>query len=267
MNTNNLQQGRLYKTEEYSIFDTHEYNRPIHDDPILLNSLREHGFMASSPIHCKENGNDKLKIVRGHHRFHFAKMLKIPVYFVVDNTAVDIYDLEGSSLPRWSAYDFLFSRARSGDNECKALLSYQKTHNLPLGAAAELFAGRTSGAMNALREIKKGTFQRGSQEHGEQVISILDALDSFKLDFSRCSSFVKALSHALRIPDLKFDGLLQKMQTYGSYLHKRATYQDYLEEIENLYNRGKQAKDRLPIKILANAVAQKRQETFGRKSK
>jgi hypothetical protein len=267
MNTNNLQKGRLYKTDEYSIFDTHEYNRPYHEDPILVNSLREKGFMPSSPIHCKENGNGKLKIVRGHHRFHFAKMLKIPVYYIIDNTEVDIYYLEGSSKPRWSAYDFLFSRARSGDNECKALLSYQKTHRLPLGAAAELFAGRTSGAMNALKEIKKGTFHRGEQEHGEKVISILDSLDSFNLDFARCSSFVKAISHVVRIPDLKVDELLRKTQSYGSYIHKRATYQDYLEEIENLYNRGKQAKDRLPIKILANAVAQKRKETFGRKDK
>lgn len=266
MTTNNFQQGRLYKTEEYSLFDTHEYNRPIHEDPLLLNSLREHGFMPSSPMHCKENGNGKLKIVRGHHRFHLAKMLKIPVYFILDNTDVDIYDLEGSSKPRWSAYDFLFSRARSGDNECKALLSYQKTNRLPLGAAAELFAGRTSGAMNALKEIKKGTFQRGEQEHGEKVIAVLDALDAFNLDFSRSSSFVKAISHALRIPDLKYDQFLQKVQSFGSFMHKRATYQDYLEEIENLYNRSKQAKDRLPIKILANAVAQKRKETFGRKN-
>jgi hypothetical protein len=265
MSTSNYQQGRLYKTEDYSMFDMHEHNRVIHEDPILLQSMMKNGFLPSSPAHVCQNGGDKFKVMRGHHRIHYAKRLKLPVYFIVDNSNVDIYELEGSTKVRWSGFDFLFSRARAGDEECKALLAYQKKNRLPLGSAADLFGGQTGGSMNKIRDIKRGTFQRGDQEHGNKVLSVLGSLDAFKLEFLRSSSFIKALSHALRVPELSFDHLLHKTQTYGSFLHKRATYQDYLEEIENLYNRGLLANKRLPIKLLANAVAQKRKESFGRK--
>ena len=265
MNTNNFNHGKTYKTDDYSIFDTHENNRPIHDDVRLLDSLKKHGFAPSGAIHCRKNGDGKLKIIRGHHRFRYAKMLKIPIYYTVDDTAFDLYELEGSSMQKWSSMDFLYSRARSGDKVYKELLAYQRKHNLPLRAAASLFGGESGGSCNKLRQVKTGTFQKGDQDHGNKVIEVINALDKHRLDFNRSGSFVKAVSLTIRIPDLSYTELLHRTSKYGAFLRRRANCQDYLEEIEALYNRNN--KKALPIKHLAFSTAKKRQETFGKENK
>ncbi|MCR4331556.1 MAG: hypothetical protein NUV34_02445, partial [Sulfuricaulis sp.] len=85
---------KLQCTHKYDLFEMHELNRPLHDDPRLLASMQKTGFMPSSPIQCVRNGNGTLKVVRGHHRLTYAKRLGLPVWFVVDDTKTDLFDLE-----------------------------------------------------------------------------------------------------------------------------------------------------------------------------
>ena len=91
----------LKVTKNYDLFELHPFNRDLHKDALLKTSMKENGFMPSSPIHCVRNGNGKLKIIRGHHRFANAKELGLPVWYVIDESNVDLFLLEGSSRSRW----------------------------------------------------------------------------------------------------------------------------------------------------------------------
>jgi len=264
MNTNNLQRGRLYSTSIYDMFTQNASNRPQHEDSVLEESMRAHGFLSAFPIRCSHGSPGKLVVNQGHHRLHYAKRLKIPVYFVIDDTPIDIWELEGSSKNRWSSADFVESRARSGHPEYRALLSYQKKHKLTLGAASALLQGNTVSEGNALKDIKRGDFKRGDPKHGEMVIAVLDALAPFNLSFVRSSSFVKAVSMMVRIPELNHAQLLLRAASQGHRLAKRATAKDYLSLLQDLYNYGSRAP--LAVALRAVAVCKRRQETFGRES-
>jgi len=129
MNTNNLQRGRLYSTSIYDMFTQNASNRPQHEDSVVEESMRAHGFLSAFPIRCSHGSPGKLVVNQGHHRLHYAKRLKIPVYFVIDDTPIDIWELEGSSKNRWSSADFVESRARSGHPEYRALIMKQAIRN------------------------------------------------------------------------------------------------------------------------------------------
>src|SRR3990167_2530870 len=136
---------RLEKTFNYDLFEMHDYNRTLHENSDLLKSMESHGFMPSSPIQCVSNGSGKLKVIRGHHRYDYAKRLKLPIYYIVDNSNTDIFDLEGSSLQSWSVKDFAVARAKHGDKSIQALLEFKEKHGLTLLSAASLVGGESAG--------------------------------------------------------------------------------------------------------------------------
>ena len=84
---------KLKVTRDYDFFEMHNLNRPLHDDPLLLASMKKYGFMPSQPLQCVRNGGTKLKVIRGHHRLNYAKQLGLPVWYIVDDSNTDIFEL------------------------------------------------------------------------------------------------------------------------------------------------------------------------------
>ena len=246
----------LKTTKDYSIFELHEMNRPLHEDPLLLESMKKHGFMKSSPMQVIQNGGDKLKVVRGHHRLHYAQRLGLPVWYVIDNTSVDIYELE-TVKSAWSLLDYATSRARSGDKECQALLDFAKKHEINLGIAASLLFGESAGSGNAATAVKKGTFKGTLNKHCSDVTRVIQACTDFGVSFSKTSSFIKAVSHVLQVPEFDDALFLHRVKLSPAMLHKRGTHLEYLDEIEALYNYMAKAK-RTPLAFRAKEEAAKR---------
>jgi hypothetical protein len=254
--------AKLECTTNYGLFEMHECNRPLHEDPILLESMKEHGFMPSSPIQCKRNGNGKLKVLRGHHRLHYAKRLKLPVYFVIDETNTDITGLEASTRQQWNGLDFAIARSKAGDKDCSALLEFQKKHSLTLGAAASLVGGESAGSSNKIRLVKAGAFKVGDMKHANDVVAITDICREAGLSFATSTAFVKAISMVLRIPEFDSKLFCHRVRLYAANVRKRGKVDEYLDEIEALYNYGARGK-RLPVRFRAEELSRDRQLSFG----
>lgn len=257
---------KLQRTEDYSIFKMHQCNRNLHDNPSLLASMRAHSFLPSGAIHCRDEGNGKLRVIRGHHRLHYAKQLGIPVYYIVDNTDVNIFNLEGAACQSWSVGDFAVARAKAGDAACKTLLEFKKKHKLAFGIAASLVGGQSAASGNKQKDVRMGTFRVGDMKHAAAVVSVCNAAAEARVSFAKGAAFVAAVSMVLRIPELDATRFMHQVVTSGHVMNKRGTRLEYLEELESLYNRGIHAKHRLPIRFRAIQVGSERQKTFGRKS-
>ena len=98
----------ISKTKNYDRFDLHEINRPVKNTKKLELSMIEHGFIDAHPLHVITNGNGKLKIKDGHHRFMVARKLGIPVKYVVCDDAAGIHQLVETT-NKWSLRDYLSS--------------------------------------------------------------------------------------------------------------------------------------------------------------
>ena len=254
---------RIPKTTDYSIFEMHPLNRPLRKNrDRLLASMKKYGFPPSCAIHVRHNGGKKLLVVRGHHRLEIAKELKLPVYYIIDDTPFDIFELEGDSATRWSLTDFLVARSRDGNKECQKLLSYIKQHEIPVGAAASLVGGckirlpGIEGSSNSSQTIKTGEYKASSLEFAKKVARITDFCREAEYPFATASSFVSAVSLAIQVEGFDYERFMDKLHKHGHRLKKQSTREEYLQEIEAVYNSGS-SKTRLNVAFLAAELSRK----------
>jgi hypothetical protein len=259
--------AKLEQTTDYSMFEMHPCNRTLRDKPELEQSMQKHGFLPSGAIHVCRSESGKLRVIRGHHRLHYAMRIKLPVYYIVDDAQVDIFELEGDTTATWSMQDFAAARAASGDKPCQQLLAFQKKHGVPIGIAASLIAGETAGSANANKQVKAGRLKLGDQKHANEVGNILEQLKGFGVEVATAGLFVVAISKVLRVPEFDSEAFLSKMRLYPMNIHRRTTVKEYLEEIEALYNyAAKSAKTRIPLAFRAKEISMKRHLSFGKQS-
>lgn len=253
---------QLRVTRDYAMFEGHEFNRPLHENDDLMESMRKYGFMSSSPLQVVRVGG-KLKIIRGHHRFDCAKRLGLQVWYVIDDSNTDIFALEGRS-QTWSINDFVHARARAGDPHCAAIIEFQQAHGLTLGAAVSLIGGESPGSDNKIRGVKTGLFRATTDmSHASVVVRITDYCRAAGIKFATSSAFVAAVSRVVRVPDFDANVLLRRVSANPGLMAKRGTISEYLDEIETLYNYGGKGK-RLPLAFTAKTISAQRKVNFGR---
>lgn len=229
----------LERTFDHGRFVRHASNRDFTEKPRLRESMRAHGFMPSSPIHVATiHGSTKLAVIRGHHRLHYAKELKLPVYYVVDDSVTNIRLIEGIGGEEWKLKDFVHSSVADGVNDYEALRDFSANHKLSLTVAASLLAGQTVASADMNNDIRDGVFAINSGEiyHAKLVTEITDFLVGRKVKFAVKRSFVGALSNALRVPEVEFDRLLSQVKKHWEMLSNKATIDDFLSDIERVYN-------------------------------
>lgn len=226
---------KLMHTKNYDLFDLHENNRERKEDRQLLESMKEYGFLHSSPIHVAHNGSNKFRVLRGHHRLECARRLKLPVYFIIDDTPIPLAKLE-TPHQSWNARDFAYSWASRGDADCAAILKFQDDHHLSFVMSAALVAGGTVIGSGQTRRIRAGTFKKGDMKLANEVGRIVDRCREFGIPFATERAFVSAIALCLYVPDFNPATFLHKAETMPASLRKRGRLEEYLEEIQAFYN-------------------------------
>jgi len=257
--------GELKVTLDHSKFEKNELNRPFQEKPSLLESMKKYGFMRSGAIQVirSKDHPGKLVIIRGHHRFEYAKRLNIPVWYIIDETNSDIFSLEEDTSQTWNINDHVMSHFNAGHPAYITLVEFRRKHRLTLTDAISLVGGESAGSANKNRAAKKGTFSTGDMTHANQVVAITDELLSLGFKFSTQSIFVQAISKAVRVPE--FDGELfcHRCQMQPGMLIKQNTLIKTLDMMEAIYNHGAKTK-RLALAFRAIEVSTSR-ANFGRR--
>ena len=255
----------VHCTSDYDIFDMHQFNRPLHEDPTLEQSMKLHGCLRSHPIHVKKPPNGKLGVIGGHHRLHYAKRLGIPIYYIIETEDVQPDELE-TGKQNWKVSDFIEARARSGDKDCLFVLSWAKEIGIPNVVAASLLSGESASSNNAQKRIRHGTFKVVANRHKDDVANVVIRLRAIGVDHVASKIFLSAISSCLRVPEFNAAHFIQKVELYPANLRKRSTVVETIEEIESLYNYGAKASaKRIPLAFRAKEVGKERQESFGKK--
>lgn len=254
-------------TKDYSLFAPYELNRKLRPNPVLEASMKKYGFLCSRPVACFRRADGKLEIFDGHHRFMIAKALGIGIWYIIERVPVDLYYInEGDG--RWTGTDWLGARVRAGDKDCKVVVDYMDQHpGVKMGSAAALVAGNTSLSSGVVKEIVKGVFVKGkSQSHADRVGKLIDLCTAKGLPFATSSAFTNALSQAVKIPEMDFDHFLHVIDMRAHLIMKRGTLDEYLKELESVYNHGAKTK-RLWLSARAQEESRKMQRSILNKPK
>ena len=242
---------KIIETKNYSKFELHEFNRSIHSIERLQESMKTHGWIDAYPMHVVENGNDKLKIKSGHHRFEAARSLKIPVKYVICEDDSTIHELERST-SNWSMRDYLESYARIGNPHYLKLNEYFRKFRLPLNVSVTLMGGKSANE-SGFHSIafKDGKFKVGNPTHAYELGELVLFLDEIGVGFCRNSRFIIALSKVMNVDGILLDELKHKMEHHIYMMTKQPDMAGYVNMLEKVYNRQRGKKLAIAINALS----------------
>lgn len=244
-------------TKDYQRFEVDPLNRDLRPDPKLAESFRTHGYLPEYPVICSLNGSGKFHVNAGHHRLDLARKLDTGVWYMVVEPKLSLFERESSSHAHWSVEDFITAYAKAGNEQYVNLIAFAHSHNLPASAAATILYGQTSSG-NVQGHLKDGTFVIRDLPFAESVVAVSDDLFALGVTFATSRSFVMALSQMVKLDDFDPQRLVHRATLYPANLRKRATAEEYLDEIEAFYNYGNRMDQRVPLAFLAKAAAKQR---------
>jgi hypothetical protein len=247
---------QILKTMDYSKFCLLSFNRNITENRNLERSMMQYGFIDDYPIVVVKNGDGKLKIKSGHHRFYYARKLGLPVYYKISQSAISIYELEAGTKP-WVLQDYLDANVRQEKQDYILLKTYHERSGIPLTCCISMVAGESAGSSNKQIPFKEGTYRVGDLTHARLVADLISFLQNrCNVSFALNSNFVAALSKVLWVPEFSIERFKKKSCSHSYLFEKKRSFADYVDLIEAVYNRQSKSKD--PIAFLAEKVAKER---------
>jgi hypothetical protein len=254
--------AQLKETRNYDLFEVNHFNRDVEKVRNLERSMKEHGYIAAYPLHVIKNGGDKLSIKAGHHRFHVARALNIPVKYVVCQDQATIHQLEAAT-NQWKLSDYLTSYVRTGAENYIPLKQYHEATGITLSQCASLLADESAGSGNQLEDFKAGKFKAGDTTHAAIIAEIVIFMQNHGIAWAANCHFVQALSRIARVKEFDPKIFKQKAKAFKNLFEKKPHYQGYQALIEEIYNRHN--KNRVPLVFLADETAKQRCAVKGKK--
>lgn len=250
-------EGKILASINYRIFELLPFNRDVKKVKALMESMKKHGWINAYPMNVVQNGNGKLKIKDGHHRFEVATTLGIPVKYVVCNDTATIYELDKAT-NKWSVADHMESYCRAGNIEYVKMKEYCRRTGIAPMYAISMLSGETAGSYNQSDLFKTGAFVCKNTMNADIVADIVLHCKKKGIDWAHNSRMVIALSKIAWVDGFSPLKLKQKITTFPFLIEKKPHVEGYLEMLENVYNYKSQ--DKVPLKFLATSVAKDRQD-------
>jgi len=256
---------RLEMTTDYDIFDLHELNRNIKNKvERLKESMRQHGFIPSYPLHVTPVGGGRFKVKGGHHRLEAAMALGIPVYYVVSTDIASIYELEAASSP-WDTQDYVTSYRRQGIPDYVELYKFCEWTEINASQAAAMMRGQlASSVRNVAESLKTGRFKIKERQHANIVGEIVQLMKAKGVIGYKNANLVNAISRIVMVPQFDMKRMQKKIKTFSSMIGRRSTVKDYVQMLEDVYNY--KDSNKVPLLFMADEVAKSRNVAEAKKA-
>ena len=261
---------KIAETKDYTRFELYSINRDVSREKFLKKSLEKYGWISAFPMYVVRNGATKLKIKDGHHRFHVAKQLNIPVKYVLcEENGMSIHELN-KTMRSWSINDYLDSYVKQGRTSYRYLKQYCTRTGISVSVAIPLLYGNYGGSSgNALlNQFKDGLFETSQEGINTALIveQIVSVMNNEARDFASHKNFVGAIAKVCAVSEVNREQLIKKLKKHSSLLRKQPTVDLYLKNIEEVYNRQSRS-DIIPLCHLVKAEMKRRYELTIKPSK
>lgn len=252
---------KIVETNNYRKFKLSPFNRDVKRSRWLKESLLKFGWIDSKPMDVQRVSENMFEIRDGHHRFVLAMELGIPVKYVETQDNATPFDMNQAERP-WNLRDYLQSRIREGYNPAYSVVqTYHEETGISIGLATAMLSGYSAGSGGSYAlQFKKGEFKLGDQTNANIVASIVIMCRHIEIPFASHPSFVQALSKISWIKEFDPEVLKKKIKAHRELMKKQASVKDYINLLEEIYNRKSQK--RMPLAFMAEESARKRNIAF-----
>ena len=240
---------RRGKTSNYEMFVMVHGNREYREFHAaeLAEDIKENNMLDAHPVLCTMSDN-RLNVYDGQHRVGAAKMLGIPVpYIVADHlTPGDIARLNRNQ-KGWGMKDYIQHFADIGKKDYIALRDFIRESGIPPSLAAIILTDKPVRNGGQQSKFKQGKFTFGSTEPAKRILHSMNEIRKAGCKFTRERSFIKAIQAIEATGLFEVERLVLKLKYMP--LEKAPSWLNYVEQIDDRYNYHVRSQDKVALKF------------------
>lgn len=229
----------ILKTEDHDIFKDITSNREVDRRHVkhLKDAIKEINLLHINPILVNIN----LEVVDGQHRLEAARELELPVYYLVDdNISKEHIAGLNSNQKNWTILDYVNYYAVERIPEYLVLSDFICQHpSVSISTLLQLL--NPSGERNS-KNFKAGKLNVSNKEKAKQILKDVDAVRNLGIEHAYDRNFVLALKDAHSVEGYRSEQFLTKLENNRLELFKCAKKTQYLQLIEQIYNKHQHTK-------------------------
>lgn len=236
---------KIQQTRNYSQFQYYQRNRLINDKTVnkaLVKSIQEKNMLESHPILV----NDTFHVIDGQNRLEAAKLLNLPIWYIV-SPGLEDYDIPRLQIQKnWESKDYL--RYYQGYKEDYAFVSmitekYGYSQHLPF------VIRHCSSSSSATVLFRQGTFKitknkNSLEKYFKYVADVRDKIKILFPNFYMSSEGLKAMWSIVSDKNYSHSHMLNKIEKYAenaifsfNFKKKPAIYESLRDRVYNHFSK------------------------------
>lgn len=230
----------IKKTTKYDQFRSLTCNREIDEKHVerLMEAINKRNMLAMCPVLC----NTEFKVFDGQHRIEAAKRLKVPIFYVADDSLDEEDLISLNNLKKeWRNIDYVNFWSIKKQKGFDVLSQFLSQYSwLPLTTVMELLSSDNTRNVKA---IKRGQVDVSNKSDAKKIIECLAQIGNWTKVY-RTNKFVRAFRKAWSHADYDQRQFICNLQEHD--LEPQADENGYRKAIQNIHN----AEGEFKIKIV-----------------
>ena len=237
--------NRIYSTTDYDQFTYIVGNREV---------VNKHVRELSNEIETKDLAipiivNEKMEVCDGQHRLEAYKVLGLPVQYIIKE-GLKLNDIRklNSVNRKWTMQEYMMSHVKLGAKEYETMEWFTRTYGFSITDSIAMLNGKGYRSQQDLEDFKLGNFVVHDLEHAKNTASAIIKVGEYFEHF-RKKSFIHAMISALSDPSFVWSKFDNKLKNFSSLLRNQGSRNDFIINIEKLYNYKTSPDRRIRLKV------------------
>lgn len=240
-----MQKNRIYYTKDYHIFTYLKGNRDVVNKHVkdLSNEIENRDLEIPIIV------NEKMEVCDGQHRLEAYKVLGKSVPYIIKE-GLELHDIRklNSVNRKWTMHEYLMSHCKLEVPDYMSLEWFVRTYGFSVTDSLAMLNGK--GYCNGfdMQSFKEGKFVIHDLEKGKKIAKCIECCGEY-FEHYRKKSFVHAMISAMNDNSFVWNIFENKLKNFSSKLTNQGSRNDFILNIEKLYNHKTTPERRIRLKI------------------
>ena len=231
--------NKYFKTKNYSMFKKVRGNRDV--DPVHVARIVK--LIAQRDTKNPIIVNKKMEVLDGQHTLEARKQLGLDVYYLISEST-DALDVAAMNTGKrnWGLKNHLDMHCDRGKPDYQIVRSKMIQYKTPIGETIALMLGQAQVKNEVTQDFKLGKFKipagglANFDKVAKELVQISKSIDPFAKQIKR--QLIRAYMIISKHKDWNFERLKAAMKSKGGKLSAVTSRDEYIEQIEKIYNGG-----------------------------
>tara|TARA_S200002703_G_scaffold2364_1_gene3733 strand:+ start:183 stop:935 length:753 start_codon:yes stop_codon:yes gene_type:complete len=241
----NLDKNKIHVTTDYGKFTYLIGNRDI---------VMKHVKDLSNQIESRDLTipiivNEKMEVCDGQHRLEAYRVLGMPVHYIIKEglTLTDIRKLNSVNR-KWTMQEYLMSHVKLDSKDYITLEWFVRAYGFSVTDALAMLNGKGYVTQFDYQNFKNGKFVVHDLEKGKTIAQSIIKIGEY-FEHYRKKSFIHAMISVMNEPEFVWSIFEQRLKNYSAKLTNQGSRNDFILNIEKLYNYKTSPDRRIRLKI------------------